>query len=143
MNELKQLLPENHIKVVESVNNWQEAVKLASEPLEREKLITQTYVGNMIESVDNHGPYMVLADYFALMHAQPGKGVKKQSMSLLITKEAIDLEGKPVKIFLILAAKDSQSHLKSLQEIMEVFMDEQKYQVILSGDKSKIIKLFK
>lgn len=143
MNELKQLLPENHIKVVESANNWQEAVKLASEPLEREKLITQTYVENMIESVDNHGPYMVLADYFALMHAQPGKGVKKQSMSLLITKEAIDLEGKPVKIFLILAAKDSQSHLKSLQEIMEVFMDEQKYQVILSGDKSKIIKLFK
>lgn len=143
MKDLKQLLPENHIKVVDSADNWQEAVNLASEPLQEEKLITPTYVENMIESVKNNGPYMVLADYFALMHAQAGQGVKKQSMSLLITKKSIDLEGKPVKIFLILAAEDNQSHLKSLQEIMEVFMDEQKYQVILNGDKAEIINLFK
>ncbi|MCF1684651.1 MAG: PTS sugar transporter subunit IIA [Tetragenococcus koreensis] len=143
MNDLRQLLPENHIKVVDSIDNWKEAVSLASKPLQKEELITPTYVKNMIESVKNNGPYMVLADYFALMHAQAGQGVEKQSMSLLVTKKPIDLEGKPVKIFLILAAEDSQSHLKSLQEIMEVFMDEQKYQIILSGDKAEIVNLFK
>ncbi len=143
MNDLRQLLPEKHIKVVDSIDNWKDAVNLASKPLQEEDLITPIYVENMIKSVKNNGPYMVLADYFALMHAQAGKGVKKQSMSLLVTKEAIDLEGKPVKIFLILAAEDNQSHLKSLQEIMEVFMDEQKYQIVLSGDRTKIINLFK
>ncbi|MDN6664742.1 MAG: PTS sugar transporter subunit IIA [Tetragenococcus koreensis] len=143
MNDLKQLLPEKHIKVVDSVDNWQRAVKLASEPLQKENLITSVYVTNMIESAKKNGPYMVLTDYFALMHAKAGEGVKKQSMSLLVTKESIDLEGKPVKIFLILAAEDNQSHLKSLQEIMNVFMDEQKYRTILDGNRTEIINLFK
>lgn len=96
----------------------------------------------MIDSVYQNGPYMVLADYFALMHAKPGIGVCKQSMSLLVTKNEVDLAGKPIKIFLVLAATDSASHLESLQEIMEVFMDEEKYQLILKGNLTDVIQVF-
>ncbi len=123
MINLKKLLPEDHIETTNQILTWQEAVQLASQPLLNEKAIDQQYVTNMIHSVEENGPYMVLADYFALMHARPGEGVFHQGMSLLVTKNEIDLAGKPVRIFLVLAAKDSQSHLESLQEIMEVFMD--------------------
>ena len=85
---------------------------------------------------------MVLADYFALMHARPGEGVNQQSMSLLVVKEPVDMLDKPVKIFLVLAAKDNQSHLESLQRIMTIFMDTQKYQMILEGNKAEITELF-
>ena len=78
----------------------------------------------------------------ALMHARPGEGVLEQSMSLLVTKQPIDLEGKPVRIFLVLAAADSESHLESLKEIMAIFMDEEKYNVILNGDREQICQLF-
>ncbi|EQC79937.1 PTS system, mannitol-specific IIA component [Enterococcus sp. HSIEG1] len=115
---------------------------MASQPLLNEKAIDQQYVANMIHSVEENGPYMVLADYFALMHARPGEGVFHQGMSLLVTKNEIDLAGKSVRIFLVLAAKDNQSHLESLQEIMEVFMDQEKYQLILNGDKEQICQLF-
>ncbi|MBX8922884.1 PTS sugar transporter subunit IIA [Enterococcus faecium] len=139
---LKKLLPEDHIETTNQILTWQEAVQLASQPLLNEKAIDQQYVTNMIHSVEENGPYMVLADYFALMHARPGEGVFHQRMSLLVTKNEIDLAGKPVRIFLVLAAKDSQSHLESLQEIMEVFMDQEKYQLILNGDKEQICQLF-
>lgn len=142
MNDLQELLPESHIKVIEHIDNWKQAVEIASEPLLKNKLITSKYIKNMILSVEKNGPYMVLTDYFALMHAKPGEGVNVQSMSLLVTKNKVDLEGKPVKIFLVLAAKDNQSHLESLQDIMAIFMDDDKYQVILNGEKEDIINLF-
>ena len=136
------ILPKDQIQVAETIENWQQAVKLASEPLLKQGFITQEYIQSMINSVKEHGPYMVIADYFALMHARPGEGVIQQSMSLLVVKEPIDMMNKPVKIFLILAAKDNQSHLASLQKIMTIFMDTQKYQVILSGNKAEITELF-
>ena len=128
--KVKDSLPEKHIQTDETVTDWRSAVKLASQPLLDEALITSAYIEAMIQSVEENGPYMVLADYFALMHARPGEGVLEQSMSLLVTKQPIDLEGKPVRIFLVLAAADSQSHLESLKEIMAIFMDEEKYNFI-------------
>ncbi|HCM87138.1 MULTISPECIES: PTS sugar transporter subunit IIA [Enterococcus] len=136
------ILPKDQIQVAETIENWQQAVKLASEPLLKQGFITQEYIQSMINSVKEHGPYMVIADYFALMHTRPGEGVIQQSMSLLVVKEPVDMMNKPVKIFLILAAKDNQSHLESLQKIMTIFMDTQKYQVILSGNKAEITNLF-
>lgn len=118
------------------------AVEIASNPLLKNKMITHTYLENMIRSVEENGPYMVLADYFALMHAKPGLGVNEQSMSLLVVKDAVDMKGKPIHIFLVLAAKNHESHLERLKDIMEIFMDNEKYQTILSGNKETIIQLF-
>lgn len=142
MSGVKQLLPKQHIQVLEQVESWQTATRIASQPLLSEQLIEEVYVENMISSVYEHGPYMVLSDYFSLMHATPGIGVNEESMSLLVTKKAVDFEGRAVKIFLVLAALDSRSHLESLQKIMEVFMDEEKYQIILGGNQQAIEKLF-
>lgn len=137
-----QLLNANNIQIVDDVADWQTAVKLASEPLLQTESITADYVTSMIDSVKDNGPYMVLADYFALMHARPGVGVKRIGMSLLVSRKPIDLEGKPVKIFFIMAATDNQSHLESLQKVMSVFMDDASYQTVLSGSKAEIVALF-
>ncbi|MBO0413515.1 PTS sugar transporter subunit IIA [Enterococcus hulanensis] len=142
MSLVNTLLPSDQIQVVEAIESWQQAVALAGEPLLKRNYITSAYIQSMIASVEEHGPYMVLADYFALMHARPGEGVNQQSMSLLVVKEPVDMLDKPVKIFLVLAAKDNQSHLESLQRIMTIFMDTQKYQMILEGNKAEITELF-
>ena len=52
------------------------------------------------------------------------------------------MKGKPIHIFLVLAAKNHESHLERLKDIMEIFMDNEKYQTILSGNKETIIQLF-
>ncbi|MGH1649435.1 PTS sugar transporter subunit IIA [Enterococcus gilvus] len=136
------LLPREQIQVVETLKSWQEAVKLASEPLLKRNFITPAYIQSMIDSVEENGPYMVLTDYFALMHARPGVGVNQQSVSLLVVRESVNMLEKPIKVFLVLAAMDNQSHLESLQKIMMIFMDTKKYQLILEGNKEKIIELF-
>lgn len=136
------LLPSENIKIVDKQMDWKEAISLAAKPLLENNNISQVYVDNMIESVEVNGPYMVLNDYFALLHAKPGVGVNEQGMSLMVTKDEIDMLGKPIKIFLVLAAENSDSHLKNLQKLMDIFMNEQNYQDILKGDKKRINKIF-
>ncbi|MFD1393589.1 PTS sugar transporter subunit IIA [Lacticaseibacillus jixianensis] len=136
------LIAKDDIQVVDSVTDWKNAVRLASKPLLKDHTITKEYVDNMIQSVEDNGPYMVIADYFALMHARPGEGVNNLGMSLLTTKRAFDLEGKPVKIVLVLAATDNKSHLASLQKVMSVFMDDAAYQTVLNGSREEIVNLF-
>lgn len=137
------LFNENNIQVIDDADNWQLALKQASDPLLKEKIITPKYVKNMIESIKINGPYMVLADYFALMHARPGEGVNRLGMSLLVSRKPIDLEGKPVKIFLVMAAVDNTSHLESLKKVISIFMDTKSYQTILGANKNEIIAMFK
>lgn len=139
---LKAILSEDAIQVLDNVTDWSTAVKQASQPLLKSGAITSVYVDNMIQSVKKNGPYMVLTDYFALMHARPGEGVQRAGMSLLVTKKPVDLAGKPVKVFLVMAATDNTSHLKHLQAVMNIFMDDKAFEIILAGNKSEITTLF-
>ena len=125
-------------QVVERVEDWQSALRLAAQPLLLKVNISEVYVTAMMDSVIQNGPYMVIGDEFALMHARPGEGVKQIGVSLLIVKQAVDVCGKPAKVFLVLAAVDNTSHLALLQELMTVFMDEDKFQLIKSGQLAQI-----
>lgn len=140
---MKQVFNSQNIQICNQVKDWKEALAIASRPLLEDGSITEKYIQNMISNVKENGPYMVLTDCFALMHARPGVGVNKMGMSLLVVKQPTSLEGKPVKIFLIMAALDNKSHLSSLQKVMSIFMNEVNYQVILSGNKKEITNLFK
>lgn len=136
------LFNEKNVQIIDGAHDWRDALWQASLPLIEEDAITTDYVLNMIASVEKNGPYMVLTDYFALMHARPGQGVNKLGMSLLISRKAIDLEGKPVKIFLVMAAVDNTSHLQSLQKVVSILMDPKSYQIILNANKKAIVAMF-
>lgn len=135
---LTKYLPRENMQSVETIDNWKEAIEIAAQPLLDKGVIEEGYVSNMIQSVKDNGPYIVLNDYFALPHAKAGEGVNEVGLSLLTVKEPVDLEGKPVKIFLVLAAVDSSAHLEVLSEISELLMEEEAYSVFLSGDLNKI-----
>lgn len=131
-------LTKDNMQHVKSVNEWEEAIKLAAKPLLEKKIIETVYIDNMIQSVKDNGPYIVLKDYFALPHAKAGEGVNEVGMSLLTLEDPVDLEGNPVKIFLVLAAVDSSTHLEALSELSELLMDDEVYDIFLSGDNQAI-----
>lgn len=131
-------LTKDNMQHVKSVNEWEEAIKLAAKPLLKKKIIETVYIDNMIQSVLDNGPYIVLKDYFALPHAKAGEGVNEVGMSLLTLEDPIDLKGNPVKIFLVLAAVDSSTHLEALSELSELLMDDDVYDIFLSGDNQAI-----
>ncbi|WAA13149.1 PTS sugar transporter subunit IIA [Fervidibacillus halotolerans] len=138
---LTKFLPKDHLQHEERVKNWEEAIKIASRPLLKKGVIEKKYIDNMIKNVYTNGPYIVLNDYFALPHAQPGIGVNKSGMALLTLTEPVDLLGHPVKVFLVLAAYDSSSHLQALSEITKLMMEQENFDVILNGNTDEIYQL--
>jgi len=138
---LKELVTADRIRKVKRVDNWKEAIKLAAKPLLEDGSIETIYIDNMIESLNEHGPYIVLADRFALPHASSKKGVNKLSMSLLVVEDEVDLLGKPVNIFMVLAATDNNSHIRALASLSEMLYDTSNIDILITGNEDSILEL--
>ncbi len=137
---MAQNIPQSHMQIIENASNYEEAIQIASKPLLENDYITKDYIQAMIDSVEEHGPYIVLADDFALPHARPSEAVKKTGLSLLTVKDGVDLKGNTVKLFVVLAAKDSTSHNEALQSLAEFLMDKQNIQDVIACDRVQDIK---
>ncbi len=138
---LKELINAERVNIIKSVRDWKEAIKIASKPLLEDNSIEELYIENMIKSVEKDGTYIVLADRFALPHASSKEGVNKLAMSLLIVEDEVDLLGKPVNIFMVLAAVDNTTHIRALASLSEMMYEEENVKLIINGDKSSILEL--
>lgn len=129
-DSLTDLLKEELIQQVDSVSTWQDAVGLAARPLLANGYIEESYIQAMIASINETGPYIVLAPKVAVPHASPDAGVHQLGISLLQVKEPVDFskegdDDKKVQLIFVLAAVDSTAHLRALQELALILDDEE------------------
>ncbi len=139
---LKDLLTEDTIKLNVDADNWEEAVKIGGELLEKSGAIEHRYIDAMINAVKEIGPYIVIAPGIAMPHAKPESGVKKIGMSLITLKNPVNFgnkENDPVKIVVCLCAIDHSTHLKALAELVEFLGDEESVNKIKLADDSKTV----
>jgi transcriptional antiterminator len=140
---LQELIKAERIQVVDYVPDWEQAIALASQPLLDASVIEQAYIDAMIAAIHEFGPYIVLADEFALPHASNAGHVKEVAIALLVLEEAVDLLGKPVKVFMVLATIDNQSHLKALASLTNILSEDENLELIKKGNIDEIVSLFK
>ncbi|MDH6367486.1 MULTISPECIES: PTS sugar transporter subunit IIA [unclassified Breznakia] len=123
MNEIIRM---NHILINQKANTWEEAIRLTGHPLVKSHAIDMEYVDNMVTSVKELGPYIVIMPHFALAHAAPGIGVHQSEMSIATFPEGVcfDCDNDPVKVLICMACIDKTSHIDRLQKIANILMDE-------------------
>ena len=126
-------IPCSRIQIVEAVDDYQAAITLAAKPLLEEGFIETPYIQAMLDALETHGPYIVLADHFALPHARPSEAVKQTGLSLLLVREAVDVKTNPVHVFIVLAAKDDHAHIKVLGGLAKFLMEPQNIQDIIAA----------
>ncbi len=99
--------------------DWKDAVRKAGFLLMKSGEIEEGYIDAMISSVEELGPYMVIAKGFALAHAAPCEAVKKNAVSLISLQNGVDFGSKndPVKLVMCLACTDRESHIARLSKI--------------------------
>lgn len=120
---LSDVLKKSQIQVIQRVHDWRSALTLASAPLLKENVISESYISAMIANVEYYGPYIVIAPYLALGHALPSDGVNTLGVSVLKLQEDVFFEDRPVSVVIILAPVDKQSHLGIMKDIMDLFND--------------------
>jgi PTS system ascorbate-specific IIA component len=131
---MKDLLKRENVQIVDSVADWRDAVKVSLAPLERGGFVEPRYADNVIARTLEVGPYYVLTDDIALIHARPEEGaIKKQiAVTLLRTPVWFSDDFPAVSILFALAAEDSDSHIEAIKVIATICMEDEQVQALKS-----------
>lgn len=139
---LKELLIEETIELNVEAADWRESVRKGGELLKKSGKIEDEYIEAMINSVEELGPYIVIASEIAMPHASSKDGVYEVGLSLMTLKEAVNFghpENDPVSIVICLAATDHNFHLNALKDLM-VFLNEPDFiKLLKTGSKQEIL----
>ncbi|PTY41226.1 PTS sugar transporter subunit IIA [Brachyspira hampsonii] len=132
---LKEFLKGN-IKIVESVSNWEEALKIGARSLVDNGNIEEKYIQAIIDDVYKYGPYIVLTDGAAMPHSRPENGVLKKGMSFLKVKNGVDFYKTDEKVYLFftLAAENADGHQEAISELAEFLSNNEKLEKMIKED---------
>ncbi|EML1935130.1 PTS sugar transporter subunit IIA [Providencia stuartii] len=134
---LTTLLTPNVIQVVENATDWREAINIACEPLIKNNSIQTSYIDAIIHSHEKIGPYYVLGPGIAMPHARPEDGVNQLSLGLTVIKNGVEFgsEGNdPIKLLIVLAATDSDSHIGAIAKLAELFDNQEDIDSIMQSE---------
>ncbi len=128
---LQKIVERGHYKFVDSVDSWQEAVKLSTESLVKTGYCEPDYYDQIVKCVEKYGPYVVFDHYVAMPHSQEGaSGVHKTSVGFMRVKQDVDFgvdedgERKIARLLFTLASCNPDEHLENIQSLMTVFTNE-------------------
>ncbi|QLL70570.1 PTS sugar transporter subunit IIA [Lactobacillus sp. 3B(2020)] len=132
-----ELLNSQMIQVIDGKGlDWKEAIRKAANPLVKNGTIGMDYVESMIQVVTDKGPYINIGPEIALAHSRPQGSVTKVGLSLMKTNQPINLVSAehPVKLWFVLAAVDSTSHLSVIQELSQLLMNKENLKQLLEAE---------
>lgn len=121
-NNLLEILNESKVVFKDRVNDWQEAISISGNILEKHKSTNSNYTKSMIYNIEKLGPYIIIDNNIALPHSQSMGNVYKTDLSLLILKEAVDIKGRMAKIFFCFSTSDERNHLEILNDIYKLIL---------------------
>lgn len=130
-----ELLKKENVQIRDAAADWRDAIRIAVKPLEEHGYVESCYKEEIISNVEKMGPYIVIAENIALPHARPEQGALKTQIGVTLFRENVVFDGKdmPARLFVTLAAKDSNSHLDALMKISELLSDESTVESILEA----------
>lgn len=128
---MKKFLAGN-IQVIENVENWEEAIKIAAKPLIENNKIKKGYVDSIIANIKELGPYIILAPGIAMPHARPDETVLESSVSLLKINKGVSFSEDTDDVYLmfVLAAKDNTSHIEIIEQLTQLLSDDDKIEAL-------------
>lgn len=139
-------LEKEHVQFFDSFTSWEEAIELSAQPLLKGGQIKESYIQGMIDSVKEHGPYIVIAPNIAIPHARPEMGSVEIGYCVTKVKEPVSFtndEDNKATLLITLSCVDADKHLEMLQSIVIILSDDEKQQAIFDATTAdEIIELF-
>lgn len=138
---LQKIVERGHYKFVDSVESWQEGVKLSTESLVKTGYVSEDYYKQIVDCITKYGPYVVYDHYVAMPHSQEGAvGAEKTAVGFMRVKQDVDFgkdedgEQKIARLFFTLAAKDPDEHLENMHDLMSIFVNEPLLDALMAAE---------
>lgn len=139
---LQDVLNEEMIELGVEVKDWEEAIMKSGKLLTNKGFVEQAYVENMVNSVKDLGPYIVIMPGIAFAHARPGDTVNDTCMSMITLKEPVNFgsdQNDPVSIVFAFGAPNNKEHVNALQDLAKFLSVEENVEMLKKADDKKAI----
>jgi PTS system ascorbate-specific IIA component len=144
---LSELLSAKGIAIRASAQDWRAAVRLAGDGLVASGATASAYTDEMIATVEQLGPYIVIAPGIALAHSRPSAAVQRAGISLVTLAEPVRFGHRtndPVRLVIGLAAPDEEGHVTALSTLAEFLSDEDRREALIgAGGPEQVLRLVK
>jgi mannitol/fructose-specific phosphotransferase system IIA component (Ntr-type) len=139
-------LTKEYIQFEDVFESWEKAIEVACKPLLKGKKIKESYIEGIIDSVKEHGPYIVIAPNVALPHARPETDSLEIAFSVMITKEPVSFDKAKeftASLFITLSCVDAETHIEILQHIVSILSDQDKCERLINAKtKEEVLEIF-
>lgn len=126
-------MKKENIKISQKADTWQDAIGEVVGLLIQAGSCTEGYTDEIIDTVNEFGPYIVLTPGIALAHSRPSKAVLKADMALVVYKEPVVFghsTNDPVDMVFSFCSPNSTDHIEHITEFAEILSDENTVQNI-------------
>lgn len=122
------------IEVIDKVEDWKEAIDIIGQLMINKNKIKVGYIKNIIENIEELGPYIIIAPGIALPHARPSENVLENALALLKINNGVKFtkDGENIYLIFCLAAKDSNSHIDIIEQLTLILNDDEKIEKLKS-----------
>lgn len=140
---LGDVLTKSTIKILDKTLTWKEAIELAAFPILNTHKIYPQYVQNMIRSIEEDKPFIMITDRLIIAHSKADENVLEVGMSMLVLPEKISINDYMyADIIVVLATPNNKVHLKALYKLIEITENDENLNRIRNAkDVSEILDL--
>ncbi len=138
---MEKLFKKKNIYFIDRVTGWEEAIKTAIEPLVDQGYCESRYIDGVFENTRKYGPYYVLCENLALIHAATEQGALQTQMAVTVLKEPVKFksDGYDVRILIGLVASDGKSHVEIMKAIGEIFASTKTVEKLLATTSQDVV----
>jgi PTS system ascorbate-specific IIA component len=140
---LSELLPPSAIRIGASADDWRSAVRESGDALVASGVTEDAYTDEMIATVEQLGPYIVIAPGIALAHSRPSPSVHRAGISIVTLAKPVEFghrENDPVRLVVGLAAPDDEGHVTALATLADFLSDESRREALMTASTASAVR---
>jgi PTS system ascorbate-specific IIA component len=140
---LSRLLPPSAIRIGASADDWRSAVRVSGDALVASGVTEDAYTDEMIATVEQLGPYIVIAPGIALAHSRPSPAVRRAGISIVTLARPVEFghrENDPVRLVVGLAAPDDEGHVTALATLADFLSDATRREALMSATTAAAVR---
>ena len=127
---LKEIIDNKRVLFAQKAENWEDAIRMSCRLLIEDGTIEPGYADEIINTVKEMGPYIVLMPGFALPHAMKNsENAHGTAIAFMKLEEPVSFNPnnseKDASVFFTLVARDSDEHLKNMRKLWTMLTNEE------------------
>lgn len=136
------LLKKNHI-IIDTDNRypeWRSGIQAAGNLLKEEHCVTQEYILQAIQNIEQYGDYIIIGRGTALAHARKESGALQNGLSLIVSKEGILFSDGETRVHFLFfyATVEETTNVKLFREIVSIGRNKERIEQLLAMDQEQL-----